>query len=85
MGGVSAYSTLGWFPDPLLNTMLEAHPDAIAPLIFHELAHRQLYLPGDTAFSESFAAFVEEEGARRWFAQRGASRAGRRRWRSSTA
>lgn len=70
VGGVAAYSTLGWFPDPLLNTMLGTEPDAIARLIFHELAHRQLYLPGDTVFSESFAAFVEEEGTRRWLGQR---------------
>lgn len=71
VGGVPAYSTLGWLPDPLLNTMFGAGPADIGSLIFHELAHRRLYLPGDTAFSEGFASFVEREGTRRWLQQRG--------------
>jgi predicted aminopeptidase len=66
VGGVPAYSTLGWFDDPLLNTFL-GYPDAeVARLIFHELAHQVLYVPGDSSFNESFAVAVEEEGVRRW-------------------
>ncbi len=66
VAGVEAYSTLGWFDDPLLNSMLAWSDARVAALIFHELAHQRLYLPGDTAFNESFARFVEEEGLRQW-------------------
>lgn len=70
VGGVPAYSTLGWFDDPLLNTFL-VYPDAeVARLIFHELAHQVLYVPGDSSFNESFAVAVEEEGVRRWLDRR---------------
>ncbi len=72
-GGVEAYSTLGWFDDPLLNTMLRWDDDRLAALIFHELAHQRLYVPGDTAFNESFASFVEREGLNQWRASRGLS------------
>ena len=69
--GVSAYSTLGWFDDPLLSTFI-GYPDAdMARLIFHELAHRVLYVKNDTAFNESFAVAVEREGLRRWLAAQG--------------
>ncbi|WP_044873376.1 aminopeptidase [Pseudomonas sp. LFM046] len=71
VGGVEAYSTLGWFDDPILNTMLRWDDDRLAALIFHELAHQQLYVPGDTAFNESFASFVEREGLLQWQASRG--------------
>jgi len=71
VAGVEAYSTLGWFDDPLLNTMLRRNDEQLAGLIFHELAHQQLYLPGDTAFSESYASFVEREGLRQWRISRG--------------
>ena len=71
VAGVEAYSTLGWFDDPLLNTMLRRNDEQLAALIFHELAHQQLYLPGDTAFNESYASFVEREGLRQWRASRG--------------
>jgi predicted aminopeptidase len=66
VGGVTAYSTLGWFDDPLLNTMLKFSNTRLAALIFHELAHQKLYVPGDTSFNESFATAVEQEGVRRW-------------------
>ncbi len=66
VGGVAAYSTLGWFDDPVLNTMLGEDETGLAGLLFHELAHQRLYLPGDTLFNEGFATFVEEEGTRRW-------------------
>jgi len=71
IGGVEAYSTLGWFDDPLLNTMLRWNEERFIAVIFHELAHQQYYLPGDTAFNESFATFVEREGLRQWHAGRG--------------
>ena len=70
VGNVPAYSTLGWFDDPLLNTMLGQSDDEIAAGIFHELAHQQLYVKGDTAFNESLASFVEQEGLRQWRAAR---------------
>jgi len=66
VAGVAAYSTLGWFRDPILNTHLQRSDTELAALIFHELAHQLLYLPGDAAFNESFATTVEIEGLRRW-------------------
>jgi predicted aminopeptidase len=69
--GVQAYSTLGWFDDPLLSSMLRLDDERLAGLIFHELAHQRLYIAGDTAFNESYASFVEREGLRQWRASRG--------------
>ena len=66
IGGAIAYSTLGWFDDPVLSTFLDLSAPEIAALIFHELAHAILYIPDDTAFNESFATAVEQEGLRRW-------------------
>lgn len=66
VNGATAYSTLGWFKDPLLNTMLSRSDPAIAALLFHELAHQQLYVTNDSKFNESFASFVEREGLKRW-------------------
>jgi predicted aminopeptidase len=71
VGGVAAYSTLGWFADPVLNTMLRWSPTELAGVIFHELAHQKLYVPDDSSFNESFATAVQEEGLRRWLAQQG--------------
>ena len=65
-GGVDAYSTLGWFDDPLTSAVLRRPDHRLVALLFHELAHQRLYLPGDTMFNESFATFVEQEGLRRW-------------------
>lgn len=67
-GGVPAYSTLGYFDDPLLNTFIRYPELEIARLIFHELGHQVAYAKGDTTFNESFATAVEEEGLRRWMA-----------------
>ncbi|MFM7783568.1 MAG: aminopeptidase, partial [Gammaproteobacteria bacterium] len=69
--GVAAYSTLGWFDDPVLDTWVMRSERFVAALVFHELAHQVLYVPGDTAFSESFASVVEREGLRRWLLERG--------------
>ena len=66
VGGVPAYSTLGWFNDPLISTFIH-YPDAeLARLIFHELSHQVLYVAGDSQFNESFASAVEEAGVERW-------------------
>ncbi|MDR3417580.1 MAG: aminopeptidase [Nevskia sp.] len=71
IGGVPAYSTLGWFDDPILNTMMRWDDDTLDSSIFHELAHQKLYLKGDTAFNESFATFVQQQGLRQWRESRG--------------
>ncbi|HEU4669159.1 MAG TPA: aminopeptidase [Dyella sp.] len=68
---VPAYSTLGWFADPILSSMMRWDDDELAGTLFHELAHQQVYVKGDTAFNESFATFVEREGLREWRASRG--------------
>lgn len=73
VGGVAAYSTLGRFDDPILNTMLQWDDVRLVAVLFHELAHQVLYLKGDSAFNESFATAVEEFGVQRWLASRGES------------
>ncbi len=71
VSGIPAYSTLGWFDDPILNTFIR-YPDAeIARLVFHELAHQVVYVSGDTMFNESFATAVEQEGMDRWLMRNG--------------
>ena len=71
VGGVPAYSTLGWSDDPLLSTFIR-YPDAqLARLVFHELAHQLVYARDDTTFNESFAVAVEEEGVKRWLEAEG--------------
>ena len=71
VAGVAAYSTLGWFRDPVLNTHVTRNDVDLAALIFHELAHQAVYLPGEAVFNESFATAVEMEGLRRWEAASG--------------
>jgi predicted aminopeptidase len=71
VGGVPAYSTLGWFADPILSSMLRWDDDELAGTIFHELAHQLIYVKDDTAFNESFATFVQAEGLREWRQSRG--------------
>lgn len=71
VGGVSAYSTLGWFSDPVLSTFIQYPESEVARIVFHELAHQEVYIKGDTVFNESFAATVEEEGLRRWLDREG--------------
>ena len=69
--GVPAYSTLGWFDDPLLSTFIRYPDTELARLVFHELAHQVVYARDDTTFNESFAVAVEETGVRRWLAAAG--------------
>ena len=69
VGGVDAYSTLGWFDDPIPSTVIGRPDHQLASLIFHELAHQRLYVPDDTPFNESFASFVSLEGLRVWLDQ----------------
>ena len=71
VGGVPAYSTLGKFNDPILNTMMGYGDDELASIIFHELSHQVVYVPGDTSFNEAFAVAVEQEGLARWLRFRG--------------
>jgi len=71
VGGVPAYSTLGWFNDPVLSTFIQFPEIEVARILFHELAHQTVYAKGDTMFNESFAATVEEEGVRRWLEREG--------------
>lgn len=70
VAGVTAYSTLGHFDDPVLSTMLSWSDWQLAATLFHELAHQVVYVPGDSAFNESFATIVEEVGLERWLASR---------------
>lgn len=67
IGGVPAYSTLGWFDDPVLNTMMHWSDAVLIGTVFHELAHQRLYVQDDTTFNESYARFVEQQGLREYF------------------
>lgn len=71
VGGVPAYSTLGHFPDPVLSSMLPYGDTALAAIVFHELAHQVVYVPGDSEFNEAFAVTVEQVGVERWLLSRG--------------
>lgn len=68
VGGVSAYSTLGYFDDPVLSSFLRLGTPEVARTVFHELAHQLIFVDGDSLFNESFATAVENEGMRRWLA-----------------
>jgi len=71
IGGVPAYSTLGKFNDPILNTMMTYGDDELASIMFHELSHQLVYIPDDSSFNEAFAVAVEREGLARWLKFRG--------------
>jgi predicted aminopeptidase len=71
VGGVPAYSTLGYMSDPVLNTFLRHGSLEVARVIFHELAHQMAFANGDSVFNESFATAVENEGLRRWLTRLG--------------
>jgi len=71
VAGVPAYSTIGWFDDPVVSTVMH-YPEAdLAGLVFHELAHQVAYAKGDSIFNESFATAVEIEGVERWLMAQG--------------
>ena len=71
VGGVPAYSTLGKFNDPIMNTMMSYGDDELASIMFHELSHQVVYIQDDSSFNEAFAVTVEEEGLARWLKFRG--------------
>lgn len=71
VGGVEAYSTLGWFRDPVLNTFIHHTEEDLAEILFHELAHQRVFIAGDTDFNEAFATTVAMEGTRRWLRSTG--------------
>jgi len=71
VAGIDAYSTLGWFDDPVLSTIVNYPPNLLASVLFHELAHKLLYVKGDSAFNESFATVVEQIGLERWLKKHG--------------
>ncbi|WP_444895690.1 aminopeptidase [Microbulbifer sp. EKSA008] len=73
LGAVPAYSTLGWFNDPVLSSFVNWTPERLAGLLFHELAHRRVYVPGDTRFNESFATAVSEIALPDWLRSQGLS------------
>ena len=68
VSGVPAYSTLGYFDDPVLSSFVRWPETEVARLIFHELSHQLLYVKDDSQFNESFATTVEEVGVARWLA-----------------
>lgn len=72
VGGVAAYSTLGWFDDPILSSFVVRSDGRLAALLFHELAHKVVFIKGDTAFNEGFATAVELILLQRWLDARGA-------------
>ena len=69
--GIEAYSTLGWFKDPVLSTFVYLSEPELAEVIFHELGHARVFAPGDTDFNEAYATSVGQEGARRWLRVQG--------------
>ncbi|HJW24395.1 MAG TPA: aminopeptidase [Rhodocyclaceae bacterium] len=71
VASIPAYSTLGFFDDPVLNTFLRFGEQEVARTLFHELAHHVVFVRGDSTFNESFATAVENEGMRRWLARQG--------------
>ena len=77
IGGVPAYSTLGWFDDPVLSTFIQYPDGELARLVFHELAHQVAYAKDDSQFNESFAVAVEEIGVERWLTRFGDDKARR--------
>ena len=70
VGGVAAYSTLGRFADPVLDTMAGRGVIDLVETMFHELAHQKLYVKGDTDFNESFATVVAQIGTEDWLRNR---------------
>jgi predicted aminopeptidase len=70
IGQVSAYSTLGWFDDPVLSSFINWPDYRLAGLLFHELTHQQIYIDNDTTFNESLASAVQQIGTELWLKSR---------------
>jgi len=70
IGKVSAYSTLGWFDDPVLSSFINWPDFRLAGLLFHELTHQQIYIDNDTTFNESLASAVQQVGTELWLKSR---------------
>jgi len=86
VAGVTAYSTLGWWADPILPAMVSESPGAAAATILHELTHGYLYFKGDADFNEAAATFVGEEGAEDFLLRRfGEDSAQLKEWRAQQA
>src|SRR4029079_13908982 len=77
LGAASAFSTLGWFNDPLLPSTLHADSLTLVNTVIHELTHNTFYAPGGAVFNESFANFAGSRGAERLFLARGQDAAAR--------
>ncbi len=75
VGKVAAYSTLGWFDDPVLNTFVYWSDPGLAGLLFHELAHRRVYVDDDSSFNEAYATAVQQAGVEAWLRERGQEQA----------
>ena len=71
VSGTAAYSTLGWFNDPVLNTFIFREDAELAELVFHELTHARVFLPGDTDFNEALATAFAQAGVRKWLKHKG--------------
>lgn len=67
VGGVLAYSTLGWFDDPILSSFVALSEAEFVELLIHELAHSRVWVKGDAGFNEAFASFVGRQGVEAWF------------------
>ena len=69
VGGVPTYSTLGHLRDPVFSTMLAWPESRLVSTMFHEMAHEQLYVRGDSAFNEAYATVIAQEGLRQWLVE----------------
>ncbi len=73
VAGASAYSTLGYFADPVLNTMLAGGEAYVAGVLIHELAHQRFYVRDDSALNEAFATAVQQRGTALWLMRNGSA------------